>query len=128
MPRARIRMGREIPGGKHAVLKHGMLHPDYDSTTPTGVPGPKAKSGDVIDVTNKELFSFPDKLQRVLDDTPLTYSDEEIRQLAIASDLEHADPEPEEHADEEAQQLAVASDSEPEKPPAKRRGRPKAEN
>lgn len=87
--KARVKYGDERPGNTRTILHHRMLHPRYDPEKVTGVPGPKANSGDVISVTSKELASFPDKLEVVSDDTPLTYSEADLKALAIGEGLDH---------------------------------------
>lgn len=89
--KARVRFGDERPGGTKVILHHRMLHPRYDPEKVTGVPGPKANSGDVISVTTKEIVAFPDKLGVVADDTPLTYSEADLKALAIGEGLDHDD-------------------------------------
>ena len=80
MPKARVRPGRRLPSQgervRYQTIRHGMIHPDYDPKHPSGRPGPKAQTGEVIEVTEQELRDFPDKLERVPDDTPLTYADQ----------------------------------------------------
>lgn len=98
MPRARVRQGGKLPGSEgtasYRTIRHGVLHPDYDpEAKPNGTPGPKVSSGDVIEVTSLELRDFPDKLELVDGDVPLTYTREGIRTLTLLQGIECV-PEP----------------------------------
>ncbi len=63
-------------------LHHRVLHPDYDpKKNMGGAPGPRAKKGDIIEVTQQELDSFPDKLEQVAANTKLTYSKDDLYAL-----------------------------------------------
>jgi len=55
MPYAKVR-----EGCTHRVARRG-----YDPNKPDGRPGPRANAGEVIRVSEQELASFSDKLERV---------------------------------------------------------------
>ena len=62
-------------------LHHGVKHPNYDPKRATGAPGPRVPRGSIIEVTQQELTDFADKLERVGDDTPLTYTKKQLAGL-----------------------------------------------
>lgn len=83
MPQVKIRKG----------YKHRVLPPDYDpQALPRGAPGPEAQAGDVIEVTEEELESFPDKFE-VLESKPKPKRRGRPRKLK-------PEPEPEAEAEE----------------------------
>jgi len=115
--------------------RHGRLHADYNAKTVTGNPGPYAKAGEIIDVTQAELDAFGDKFIK-LDPVTSVLSEprakskppteqETIKRLA--AELEQAQSAQLE-AELEASNLRTAAKTAPvvrAKKPVARRGRPK---
>ncbi len=82
--KARIKTDNGMGGLPGNIIHYRVLHPDYDPKGNTGGrSGPRVKSGDVIEVTQQELDSFPDKLEQVAANTKLTYTPEALRELLI---------------------------------------------